>query len=92
MKEAEANLQAVMRFCSGDMNAIIWIEPGMTAVRNEFLAKILAVFGRIARFVRTIAIPTGAEESSAKYQSPLVAGLTPRVNALVIPALLHRDI
>lgn len=91
LKEAETNLHAIFKFCSGDLNAMVWIEPATNGVISEFVQSIVKFVAKIPLFAR-FANPTEPSEiSRANFMSPLVQGLVPRVNAVAMRMDLNRD-
>lgn len=90
-KEAENGLNQLFRFCSGDMNAALWLEPDQKVVRDSLIAKIEGFLAKILRFGRAMNAEDPSEAGAASYASPTVARLSPRVTARVMPIDLNRN-
>lgn len=87
--QALPGLDMLFKFCSGDLNAAIWLEPDQRSVE-------LGLFERIRRFIGErlqftgFKIPGGASEScNARFASPLKEDSSPRVNLRVLPLDLN---
>lgn len=89
-KKANANLSSVFKFCSGDMNAAIWIEPNTRLVRNKFFETLDGFFAKLPSFARFF-LTKKFESSEARFNSPTISTLSPRVNAFVLPIELVKE-
>lgn len=89
-KEAEVGLNQLFKFCSGDMNAAVWIELNQNSVSNSLFKKIATLMGKLFKFGRLMAPEIESESAEARFKSPLVFGLCPRVRARVMPISLDR--
>lgn len=89
-KEAEAGLSQLFRFCSGDMNAALWLEPDQKVVRESLLKKLEAALKKIFQFSRPMNAESPSEYGSAMYASPTVPARSHRVSACVMPIDMSR--
>lgn len=83
-KKAHSNLSAIFKFCSGDMNAALWIEPNTKLVRNKFFETLDNFINKLPSFARLL-LAHKFESSEARFVSPTINGLNPRVSAFVLP-------
>ncbi|WP_010411103.1 hypothetical protein [Citromicrobium sp. JLT1363] len=84
-KAANEGLGLLVRFCSGDMNAGVWIEPDQKAVSKGLFGKLSKLFRELLEFARLVDGDEEGAASSARFACPLGTGRTHRVNARALP-------
>lgn len=90
--EAKSGIDQLMRFCSGDLNSAVWIEPDQRAVLASFFPNKLSILiKKLKAFVRMSSVDQDGEFANARFQSYLNTDLCPRVNARVLPLDLARN-
>lgn len=84
-KAAYPGLGLLVRFCSGDMNAGVWIEPDQKAVSKGLFSKFSKLLTNFLQFARLIDEDGEGAAASARFHCPLGTGKQHRVNARALP-------
>ena len=84
-EKALPGLDMLFKFCSGDLNAAVWLEPDQRNVELGLFQKLRQFINERFQFTN-FKIPGGASEiCNARFMSPLKTGEAPRVNLRVVP-------
>lgn len=88
--EAKLGIENLIQFCSGDLNAAVWIEPDQSAVKSSLFGRIGKLLQAMSSFGRTTSEDSRGEFANSNFLSFLVENLRPRVNARALPIDLER--
>lgn len=84
-RAANPGLNMLLQFCSGDLNAGVWIEPDQKAVSGGLFQKLGAMLAVLVKFARRLGDSDEGQAASAHFHCPLGTGKRHRVNARSLP-------
>lgn len=84
-KAAAPGLKMLLQFCSGDMNAGVWLEPDQKAVSKGLFQKLGNLIGGLIAFAKQVGEDDEGDAASAKFYCPIGTGKTHRVSARTMP-------
>ena len=91
-KEASPQLDQIIKYSSGPMNAAIWIEPNMSGAKNGLFPWLTKQIGRLASFVKQMLPDEPTQIAEAKFRLPVSPTKTAIVRLRVMPLDLTKEI